>query len=132
MPYISNRSYDAIILSGNINITEQNKNGSNMIIKYNQADNNTTLELPYIFYPGYNIKINGEKIEYTESENGFIQINLKEKESGEVNVKYTGTILAIISWWISLISFVIFIIYNIFLYRKYIKEKDCLLESKNT
>lgn len=132
MPYISNRSYDAIILSGNINITEQNKNGSNMIIKYNQADNNTTLELPYIFYPGYNIKINGEKIEYTESENGFIQINLKEKESGEINVKYTGTILAIISWWISLISFVIFIIYNIFLYRKYIKEKDCLLESKNT
>lgn len=109
--YVRNRNQEAICLEGDINITEQNKNGSIMEVKYQKLSEKAIIELPYIYYPGYEIKINDTKIEYAESENGFVQIEILDGETGTINVKYTGTILARTSFIISFIAFIIFIIY---------------------
>ena len=82
----------------------------------------TKIELPYLYYPGYEIEVNGEKQEYYESETGFIQIDLNNKE-GEITVKYTGTILARVSFIISMISLLVFIIYNIVIIKKELDKK---------
>ena len=55
---------------------------------------------------------------------GFVELDVPENTNGEITVKYTGTRLARITWGISLISLIVFIIYNVILYVKYKKEKN--------
>ncbi len=133
--YLRNRNQEVAVLSGNIEITEQSKNGSSMEIKYSKEQGKASIELPYLYYPGYQIIVDGEEVEYYETENGFIGLDLENEGDGEITVKYTGTMLARVSFIISLISLIIFIIYNIMLVRKEIKERKTnsemnLLESK--
>lgn len=111
-----------IILTSELKINEQTKDGSNMYIKYENNKEGTKIELPYLYYPGYEIKVNGEKQEYYESETGFIQLDLNNQE-GEITVKYTGTMLARVSFIISMISLLVFIIFNIIVIRKELKER---------
>lgn len=59
-----------------------------------------TLELPLTYYLGYTAKLNGQKIEVTESNNGLVQIPIDQ--SGNIKVWYEGTKLQKISWYISL------------------------------
>lgn len=81
--------------------------------------NNTgiVLELPYIYYLGYNIQLNGENIEYKESNNGFIMINIPINCNGDVKVTYSGTKLEKITFAISVISAIGFMIYIIYITR---------------
>ena len=122
--YIHNREQNVVIVDGNIQITKENKNGSNMHINYLNEGEKASIELPYLYYPGYEIKINGQKTDYYESEMGFVELDVPENTNGEITVKYTGTRLARITWGISLISLIVFIIYNVILYVKYKKEKN--------
>lgn len=71
----------------------------------------TVLELPYIYYPGYEIKINNENVKSFESENGFLAITINKIEDANINVKYRGTLLMGISKIISIITFISIIIY---------------------
>lgn len=132
--YVRNRSQEAICIEGDIHIAEQNKNGSTMMIKYQKLSEKATVELPYMYYPGYEIKVNDEKIEYTESENGFVQIEISGQETGTINVKYTGTLLARSSFATSLIAFIVFIIYimiYMFMTKKNVeKQNQKLIEEK--
>ena len=122
--YLRNRSQEVVIISGNIEITEQNKNGSNMEIKYSKDQEKASIELPYLYYPGYEVKVNGENTNYYETENGFIGLDLEKENSGEITVKYTGTTLARVSFIISIISLIVFIIYNVILIIENRKEKN--------
>ena len=119
--YLRDRNQKVAILAGKIEIEEQNKNGSSMEIKYTNCEG-ANIELPYLYYPGYDIKVNGEQVKYYETSNGFIGLNLNNY-SGEITVKYTGTKLARGSFYVSLCVLVIFIIYNIILINREIKEK---------
>ncbi len=121
--YLRNRKQEVVIQEGEVEIIEQTKDGSNMYIKYQNNNEGTKIELPYLYYPGYEIEVNGEKQEYYESDTGFIELELQSKE-GEITVKYTGTMLARVSFIISMISLVVFIVYNIIIIRKYLKEKN--------
>lgn len=125
--YLENRKQEVVVISGNIEITEQNKDGSSMQIQYSKDQEKASIELPYLYYPGYEIKVNGEKVNYYESENGFIEMDLENEGNGEITVKYTGTILARVSFIISIISLIAFIIYNVILIRKN-KEKEEIIE----
>lgn len=69
------------------------------------------LELPYIYYLGYQVTFKGEKISYQESEHGFISIQIPEGETGEVKVRYKGTSAGKISAGISVITGIVFIGY---------------------
>ena len=51
-------------------------------ISLENIEENTVLELPYLYYMGYNIEVRYDeqeynKIKYEESDNGFMQIRLK-------------------------------------------------------
>lgn len=66
------------------------------------------VELPYIYYIGYNVRYidsegNSYKVETYESENGFLCVNLPNEEI-EVIIEYTGTIIMKISYLISIIT----------------------------
>lgn len=114
--YISERSSNVIILEGEADIINEQKEGNDMsfIISNNSG---VSLELPYIYYLGYNIKMNGKDVEYKESAQGFININLPENEEGEVKLTYTGTTIEKIAFVISIISTLSFMVY-IIIYKK--------------
>lgn len=114
LSYINQRSNGVIITSGSATIENEQKDESNMSFTIKESSENTTLELPYIYYLGYTIKINDSKINYAESDNGFIQITIPAYDSASVEVTYTGTSLEKISFAISIISSICFIVYIIY------------------
>ena len=81
------------------------------------------LEFPYFFYPGYEVTIETSekciKLKIEESENGFVQITIPENiESGKINFCYKGTNIEKVSYIISAISLIGFIIYIIYYKKK--------------
>lgn len=111
--YTQKRIDGVIILSGDTKITNQNKENNNMTFNIDETTQETNLELPYIYYLGYNITLNDKKLSYQESEYGFISVTIPEGEKGIVEVTYEGTTLSKISFIISIISSLIFIGYII-------------------
>lgn len=94
-----------------------------------------TLELPYIYYLGYEVKIKGEedaeeeweRVSIQESENGFLSINLSnlnQEETYLLEVSYPGTAGMKISYGVSVISFVALVGYWLFTKKKVLKEKQ--------
>lgn len=132
--YITNRPKDtSIILKGNLNIIEENKNKLNYNLKFEKKNESVSLELPYIFYVGYKVEYktddgNISNLPYTESEHGFIQIELPEDiTEGSIYVTFTGTTLTKIAYLVSaitLLSFTIWIIYFKFYKVRKKYEKD--------
>ncbi len=105
-------------------VSEELINEADTISKTNQDDEsskaNTTsedieIELPYIYYLGYRVKIDGKEVKYTESEHGFVQINIDKElnEEAEITVKYLGTNEMIIAFAVSLVSTVSYAIFTI-------------------
>lgn len=123
--YILERENTVKILKGIGNIQDFNKNGQRLNAKIEIFTDNTILELPYIYYPGYEVKLNNEKINSFESENGFIAISINKINKGILEVNYEETILMKRSKEISIIGIIIFILYiNIKRIKKlYIKLK---------
>lgn len=108
LDYLVNREDEPIILNNeHTQIISYEKNNSNMTMELSNVNQNTIIELPYTYYLGYRIHINNEEIEYTESDNGFIQINIKEQKDSEpikIIVKYLGTNEMLIATAISVIA----------------------------
>lgn len=105
-------------------VSEELTNEEDTISEANQDDEsskaNTTsedieIELPYIYYLGYRVKIDGKEVKYTESEHGFVQINIDKElnEEAEITVKYLGTNEMIIAFAVSLVSTVNYAIFTI-------------------
>lgn len=120
--YIADREDVPIILNNSdnqITISDYEKNGSNMKMKILKASpelaNGTDIELPYIYYLGYRVKIDGKEVKYTESEHGFVQINVDKElnEEAKITVKYLGTNEMIIAFAVSLVSTVNYAIFTI-------------------
>lgn len=105
-------------------VSEELTNEEDTISEANQDDEsskaNTTsedieIELPYIYYLGYRVKIDGKEVKYTESEHGFVQINIDKElnEEAEITVKYLGTNEMIIAFAVSLVSTVSYALFTI-------------------
>ena len=137
--YIANRKDEPIIMSGEAEILNYNKNGTNLEFeltnmkneqeadnKDNKKEAELTIELPYIYYLGYRVYANGSEIEYTESDNGFVQIKINPalyEQNVKINVKYTGTNEMIVASVISIVSAMIIVISEIILNMKNLKLK---------
>ncbi len=122
-PYIQNRENKVIILNGNAKIKNEKKEKTNMQFYIETFTQDSIIELPYIYYLGYNIKLNNKYINYEESENGFISIKIPKNTNGKIEVKYTGTKLSKISLIISIIGIISFIVYIIYEKNKF--DKFC-------
>lgn len=122
--YLENRSQNVEILSGNAQIENQNKKNSNMNFDINFILEETKLELPYIYYLGYEVTLKTNdsetKLSTYETENGFIGITVPILEKGNIEVKYTGTFIMKLTTFISLIGILILLEE---IYTKYKKDK---------
>ena len=111
LDYIKERGNTAIIINGDATISNEIKTGTNMSFQVENVTTNTEIELPYIYYLGYDVTVveaNGkkQKIDTYESERGFVQISLSQGISGKIEIKYTGTTIIKISYIVSIVTFV--------------------------
>ena len=118
LDYIVNRENKVYVIEGNANISEENKNGTNFKFKVSNVSENAVLELPYIYYLGYQVEIeddngNIQKIDTFESNNGFVSIKIPDN-TVSVRVNYTGTVLMKITYIISGITFLGILVYLVF------------------
>ena len=111
--YIETRDNIPIVLEGNAKIFDYEKTGTNCSF---MAKGYGKIELPYIYYIGYTAKVNGKKTQITESEKGFLQIELGEglKETNKIEVSYTGTTAMKVSLFISIVGLITLIIIYFF------------------
>ena len=109
--YIENRASGIITLDGNVQIEECKKSETNLECKVITSQDSAIIELPYIYYLGYNVTLeqNGQKIdlENFETENGFVGTKLSNIENGIVRVSYTGTTLMKITRVISILALLV-------------------------
>ena len=110
--YIATREDKICILEGNAEIENESKFGKKLSanIKTFESDY-TAFELPYIYYPGYEVRIDGMITETFETENGFLGFIMGKEDSAEITVKYTGTKAMKVSLLISFISLIVFSTY---------------------
>lgn len=103
--YIASREQGMYVLQGKAVIENEHKEGSYYTADVKTADAEYTIfELPYIYYPGYEVKLDSIKLEEYETENGFLGFVLGKEDSGRIEVKYTGTLAMKISMLITIIS----------------------------
>lgn len=115
LDYIKQRENKTYVIQGKAEIQKEQKDGTNMQIDISNVDENTILELPYIYYLGYNVNIEKDEessnLQIQESEKGFIQIKIDQKvDEAKIIVSYTGTKIMKISAIISFMSFTILLV----------------------
>lgn len=121
--YVQTREDRIYVIKGNEIIENEEKDGLKMFADIKNAIKDDVLEFPYFFYPGYEVTIETSekciKLKIEESENGFVQITIPENiESGKINFCYKGTNIEKVSYIISAISLIGFIIYIIYYKKK--------------
>ena len=114
--YVRERENKTYVLEGSADIVSEQKVKLENSITLNNVTDGTVLELPYLYYLGYdaNISYDGgeeEDIEITESENGFLSVKLKNSDTANLTIRYTGTVLEKISYIISGLGIILCIIY---------------------
>ena len=109
--YLNTRGDNVEVIKGSGNIENYNKKGQDITCTVQVFEDETILEFPYIYYPGYEIMVNVEKVSSFESENGFLAISVEPNRKVDITVKYVGTTIMLVSKIISIIGIVILIIY---------------------
>jgi len=116
--YIINRGSSLVVVEGKLTKIDNYKIEKGKLSAYIEASKNTKVELPFIYYLGYSVKLNNNKISYYKNKNGFIEINLNNEISGILTVEYNGTIISRISNYISIITLIILVFYYLFFIKK--------------
>ena len=98
--YLKDRGNTIKIKYNDDNIEEIRRNSEESHLKY-QIDNSEnkieSIELPLIYYKGYDIKDNLNNIVINESENGFVEIENIPADKIKVEIYYKGTPVQFIS-----------------------------------
>ena len=89
--YLANREKEILVLEGAAEIENFKKDGNKMTAKVTVLEDKTVLELPYIYYEGFKVTIDGSKAKTFESKNGFLSIGLNKVDKLDLQVEYTGT-----------------------------------------
>ena len=127
--YLYKRTDETYVLSGNAKILNEEKQALHLELELQNVENNTIIELPFLFYPGYTIKLQTDneeyELKYEESEYGFIKIVIpNEIYEGKIIVDYTATMLDKASYILSAASLILFICYIIYFRSKSKKEEE--------
>lgn len=86
------------------------RTGLNLEISFSNNISDNSLELPLLYYKGYQATIKDNELEVYESDNGLVLINIGSINNGVINVGYGGTTVQLMSKIISLISVIGFIV----------------------
>ena len=107
--YLEKREDRSYVLDGECKIESESKHGfEDSIVISNLKTEYTKIELPYLYYPGYCVKLNDKEIKYYESENGFIETDVNE--NGTLKIEYSNNSVIIISYVISIAGVIISVI----------------------
>jgi hypothetical protein len=109
--YVANREQGVLILEGSGEVYNVEKDGNKLTFSAESLENATVFELPYIYYPGYKITLDGTEICGYQDENGFLAISLNEISKSDITIEYTGTTLMKYSNVFSIISVILFAVY---------------------
>lgn len=105
--YLTTREPGILTLEGECVRKESVKSGTYMRARIITKEEKVKLELPFIYYPGYTVKLDGMFLETFETENGFLGCSIEELEEGNLEVTYTGTKIMQITKMLSLISWIV-------------------------
>lgn len=130
--YFYSRGNEILIKEGNADIEKLNDNTPDLDFKITNNNDLVVVELPRIYYLGYNIKFTNEmneekNLQFSMNENGFI--NTEIMGNGIVEVRYTGTTLEKISNKIALGTLIAIAIYIVIDRIKYIIIKEKHIEN---
>ena len=90
-------------------ISNEEKHDLTFVCDISGIEDRTKFELPFLYYPGYKVTLNGEEIETFESNNGFLSCAIDK--DGHVEANYVGTKLEKVGYIVSGIGIILFIIY---------------------
>ena len=110
------------------NIENEYKDGLYYSADISEINERTKLELPYLYYPGYKVTLDGETLETFESNNGFLSTTLDK--GGKLEVKYVGTRVEKVGYIISFIGLIALIIYIHFERKKNLDYDNMIHEEK--
>ena len=91
-----------------LEITNFKRQGSHLSFEFNNDAENNVLELPVLFYPGYEVKVNEKPVPIRISKNNLIELELNRSE-GRITLDYVGKLSYIICDLISVISLVLLV-----------------------
>lgn len=94
------------------------KEGNELYINFD-AKNKDILELPMIYYKGYEMKINNKIVPVKMSNNGLIEVPIQGK--GKIEISYPGTGIQKFSFYTSITTFIMLMIF--ILLRSIIRNK---------
>jgi Predicted integral membrane protein len=100
------------------------RKGINITIDFTNNKEKNNLELPLIYYKGYQAVLNGEKLNVFQTNKGLVGVELGVVESGKVQVGYGGTTMQKASDYVSLITAILFIGYVITIKVKKYKRSE--------
>lgn len=112
--YIATRDEYIDILEGTDAVIQNEiKNGTHYEadISTKDTDDYTVFELPYIYYPGYEIRQDGMIFKPFQTKNGFLGTVMGKNDNVKLEVNYVGTEIMNISMIISSISLVVLCVY---------------------
>ena len=113
--YLVDRDNCTYVLDGKATIDSENKVKLKDIVQLSNVEDNTIIELPYIYYLGYDVEVKYDNNDYVnvktfESENGMVAIELEQCESATVNIEYKGTIIEKVGYGISFVGVIMLIV----------------------
>lgn len=114
--YLNNRSRDIEILKGNATIYDKGKFLTYYNVRVDTLEDGTIYEFPYLYYPGYEVTYDGIVLDYFESDNGLIAVEMDKEEGTLIEINYVGTKLMNIT---KIISFVILCGFLYYVYKKH-------------
>lgn len=111
-------------------IKNEEKTDLNYICDISGIEDRTKFELPFLYYPGYQVTLNGEAVETFESNNGFLSCTIDK--DGHIEAKYVGTKLEKIGYIISSVGVILLIIYISFEKKRRLDYDNMIHQSKTS
>lgn len=99
---VQTRSRQAI-LSGDVQMTEYEKDGTR-IRAHIDAPQGGTVTFPLFGFDGYEVSLNGKKIDWARGENNRLAVTLPAASQGELTVRYVGLTLWRLADLVSLVT----------------------------
>ena len=103
-----------VVTSNNENIKmEFSKKGNKVIVNYSDNEKEDTyIEIPLLYYYGYvALDEDGKKLSISKGDNNIIRVNNIKNKKGTVKVFYKRTNIQKYSLWLSIISWIVLIVY---------------------
>ena len=113
--YIASRVKGVAELDGSVIIEEELKLKDKYVGEVTVTTDAAKIELPYLYYPGYEVRVDGVIKNTFETDNGMLGFILEKDEKANVEVEYIGTKTVKVS---AIISFIGFLVLGIYIYKK--------------